>query len=135
MTLFQITALYVALNLMIAPVLMFRVGQQRIGKKINLGDGGDPTLFARIRAHGNFIENAPLLLIGLIALAQVSSAHNFAFTPYVLHGFGILITLGRVLHAHGMSSAGGKGRMYGTLMTIFCYFGMALTTLFMIVTA
>ena len=135
MTLFQIVAFYVALNLLLAPILMLRVGGKRIKKKINLGDGGDPMLLSRIRAHGNFTENAPLLLIGLMALAQVSSSHNFAFIPIALHSFGILITLGRVLHAHGMSSKNGKGRIYGTVMTLLCYLGMALTILFLIVTA
>ena len=41
MTLFQIVALYIALNLILTPILMYRVGQVRIGKKIDLGDGGD----------------------------------------------------------------------------------------------
>jgi len=46
MTLFEIVALYVAINLILAPVLMFRIGQVRIGKKINLGDGGDAIVHA-----------------------------------------------------------------------------------------
>lgn len=137
MTLFQIVAFYVALNLVLAPVLMFRVGQQRIGKKINLGDGGDAQLFARIRAHGNFTENAPLLLIGLMALAQVSNVHSFAIMPIVLHGFGLAITIGRVAHAYGMSEKGkgGKGRFIGTILTMLSYVGMAGTILFLIIAA
>ena len=55
MTTFQIVALYIALHLILAPILMFRVGQVRIKEKINLGDGDNPTLFARIRAHGNYV--------------------------------------------------------------------------------
>ncbi|HEV7344745.1 MAG TPA: MAPEG family protein [Devosia sp.] len=31
------------------------------------GDGGDPILFKRIRAHGNFIETAPLIAMALLA--------------------------------------------------------------------
>ncbi|WP_371396007.1 MAPEG family protein [Fretibacter rubidus] len=137
MTLFQIVALYVALNLLIAPFLMFRVGGQRIAKKVNLGDGGDPILFARIRAHGNFTENAPLLLIGLLALAMVSNVHSFAIVPIVLHGFGLAITLGRIAHAFGMSEKGksGKGRFIGTILTMLSYVGMAGTILFLIVAA
>jgi len=46
MTTFQIVAFYVALHLILAPILMFRVGQVRIKEKINLGDGDNPTLFA-----------------------------------------------------------------------------------------
>jgi len=91
MTLFEIFALYVAINLVLAPILMLRVGKQRLSKKVSLGDGGDATLLARIRAHGNFTENAPLLLIGLFALASLS------VLPVVLHIFGVAITLGRIL--------------------------------------
>ena len=66
MTSFQIVALYVALNLILVCVLMMRVGSQRMNKKVNIGDGGDSDLQARIRAHGNYTENAPLALLGLI---------------------------------------------------------------------
>lgn len=130
MTLFEIVALYAALNLLLAPVLMFRVGGQRIAKKVNLGDGGDPVLLSRIRAHGNFTENAPLLLVGLFALAALSAL------PLVLHIFGAAFTLGRVAHAFGMSDAGkdGKGRLIGTLLTMLSYLGMAGTLIFLIVT-
>jgi len=64
-TTYHIVAIYVALNLALAAILLYRVSQVRQGKKINLGDGGDEVMFARIRAHGNFTENAPLALLGL----------------------------------------------------------------------
>ena len=54
MTLFQIAALYIALNLILTPVLMYRVGQVRIRKNILLGDGGNDLLLSRMRAHANF---------------------------------------------------------------------------------
>ena len=73
MTLFQIVALYIALNLLLTPVLMYRVGQIRIRKNILLGDGGNDLLLSRMRAHANFTENAPLALIGLIALAMLGA--------------------------------------------------------------
>lgn len=127
MTLFEIVALYVAINLILAPVLMFRVGQVRLGKKINLGDGGDAELNSRIRAHGNFIENAPLLLLGLLALASLSAL------PIVLHIFGATFTIGRILHALGMSGALKQGRLLGTLSALLSYFGMAITLIYLII--
>jgi len=127
MTLFEIVALYAAINLILAPVLMFRVGQVRIGKKINLGDGGDTELISRVRAHGNFTENAPLLLIGLLVLASLSAL------PIVLHIFGATFTIGRVLHALGMSGAFKQGRLVGTLSAIVSYFGMAVTIIYLII--
>ncbi len=127
MTLFEIVALYAAINLILAPLLMLRVGKVRIGKKVNLGDGGDPDLLSRIRAHGNFAENAPLLLIGLLCLASLS------VLPIVLHVFGATFTLGRIFHALGMSGAFKQGRLVGTLATLLSYLGMAITLLYMII--
>ena len=128
MTLYQIAALYIALNLILAPLLMYRVGQVRIGKKINMGDGGDELMLSRIRAHGNFTENAPLALIGLIGLALLS-AH-----PIALHVFGAAFFIGRILHAMGMSGAFGKGRLFGTLLTLLTFFGQAGYILFLVFT-
>lgn len=128
MTLFQIVALYVALNLILAPILMFRVGQIRIKENINLGDGGNDLMLSRIRAHGNFTENAPLALIGLIALAMLQ-AH-----PIALHIFGAAFIIGRVAHAMGMAKTFGQGRLVGTMLTLFTYLGTVGYLLFLIFT-
>lgn len=126
MTLFQIVALYVALNMLLNPILMYRVGQVRIKEKINLGDGDNPLMLSRIRAHGNFIENAPLALIGLFAMAMMG-AH-----PIALHIFGAVFFIGRILHAMGMAGTFSQGRFLGTLSTLLTYVGTALYLLFLI---
>lgn len=128
MTLFQIAALYIALNMILAPILMFRVGQVRMSKDINLGDGGDDLMYARIRAHGNFTENAPLALLGLIGLAMLD-AH-----PIALHIFGAAFFIGRILHAMGMAKTFSQGRLVGTLLTLLTFFGQAGYILFLIFT-
>mgnify|MGYP000651618746 CR=1 FL=1 len=128
MTSFQIVAFYLALNLILAPILMYRVGQVRIKEKINLGDGGNDLMFARIRAHGNFTENAPLALLGLFGLAMLNAA------PIALHIFGAGFFIGRVLHAMGMAKTFSQGRLVGTLSTILTFFGQAFYLLFLIFT-
>ena len=128
MTLFQIAGLYIALNLALTPILMYRVGQIRIRKGISLGDGGNELLNARIRAHGNFTENAPLALIGLIGLAMLGA------NPIVLHIFGAGFFIGRILHAMGMAKTFGQGRLVGTLLTILTHFGQAGFILFLVFT-
>lgn len=130
MTHFEITGLYVALNLLLAPFLMMRVGQQRLAKKVSLGDGGDATVLARMRAHANFTENAPLALIGLIALAMLSAS------SIALHIFGAAFTFGRVAHAHGMAGkdANGIGRGIGALLTLLTFVGMAGYLLYLVFT-
>lgn len=130
MTSFQIVALYVALNLILTPILMFRVGQIRIKNNISLGDGDNPALLARIRAHANFTETAPIALIGLIVLAMMN-AHTIA-----LHIFGAAFFIGRLAHAHGMAqkAANGKGRIIGTLLTLGTFFGSAIYLLILVFT-
>jgi len=122
MTLFQIVGFYTALHLLLLPVLMFRIGQIRMSKKISLGDGGNDALNVRIRTHGNFIETTPLALIGLFALAGLGAA------PLALHIFGAGFFLGRVLHAHGMTkkNALGHGRTIGMLLTLLTFLGTAI---------
>ena len=129
MTLFEIVALYVALNLLLAPALMYRVGKIRIRRKINLGDGGDDLLFSRIRAHGNFTENAPLALLGLFALAMLNAP------TIVLHIFGAGFFIGRILHAMGMSKFFENGRLIGTILTLLSYLGQVITILVLILTS
>ena len=51
MTSLQIVALYAGLNLLLMPILMYRVGLARQAAKVNLGDGGDQNLLQRIRAE------------------------------------------------------------------------------------
>jgi len=131
MTHLQIAARYLALHLILAPILMMRAGQVRLSGKVSLGDGGNQTLMARIRAHGNYAENTPLALIGLFALALLQAA------PIALHIFGGGFLLGRVLHAAGMSAPNseGKGRAIGMLLTLVSFIGTAIYLLILIFTS
>ncbi|WP_298917773.1 MAPEG family protein [uncultured Algimonas sp.] len=126
MTTFQIVAFYVALTLLMNPFLMLRIGLVRQKKRINLGDGGDADMQARIRAHGNFVEVAPLVLIGLIAIAMLSGP------PVMLHLFGATYIAGRLLHFLGMRGTLGSGRLIGTMMTLLVFLGQGLYILFLI---
>jgi len=120
MTLLEIVAFYIALNLLLATLLFARVSQFRFSKKINLGDGGDNQMTARIRAQGNFIENTPFALLGLIGLAMLK-AH-----PIALHIFGILFFIGRIIHAIGMANIFNQGRLIGSILTLSSFIGQAL---------
>jgi uncharacterized membrane protein YecN with MAPEG domain len=126
MTNFEIVAIYIALSLLLNPALMLRIGLHRQKKKINLGDGGDPDMLARVRAHGNFTEVAPLALIGLIAVAMLNGSH------IALHLFGATYFIGRVLHFLGMRGTFGQGRLIGTLLTLFTFLGLGLYLLYLI---
>lgn len=50
------------------------VGLRRRSTGVLRGDGGDTALFKRIRIHGNFIENAPLMALVLLAAEMLGIA-------------------------------------------------------------
>ena len=93
----MITGLYAGLCGLLFVVLYVRVSQRRLATKIGAGSGGDTVLEQRIRAHANFTENAPLVLI-LLFLFERGGAE-----PIYVHAFGASFVLARVLHAEGLS--------------------------------
>jgi uncharacterized membrane protein YecN with MAPEG domain len=76
--------------------LAFRASQMRIAGKISIGDGGNPRMLARSRAHANFVEYAPffLILLGLIEYARGPESW--------LWGVSALFMAARIAHPLGM---------------------------------
>lgn len=99
--------------------LGLRIGRVRAAEKILVGDGGNPRLIARMRAHLNFAEYAPiiLILIGLIEFAKGTQ-----LWLWVVAGAFIL---GRVLHAFGMDGWM-PGRMIGIATTMLTMIGLGI---------
>jgi uncharacterized membrane protein YecN with MAPEG domain len=96
-----------------------RIGQLRIGKRISVGDGGDPRLLARMRAHANFAEYAPIVLI-LIALIEFAVGSQLW-----LWVVAAVFVLGRILHGFGMDGAM-RLRQIGIATTMLIMVGLAL---------
>ena len=121
MTNLQIVALYAGINLIVLPILMYRVGQLRMSTKTSLGEGDDFNLLSRIRAHANFTENTPLALIGLFIMAQLGGV-----PAWLMHALGGGFTFGRLAHAHGMAQdkALGKGRTVGAALSLLIFLVM-----------
>jgi uncharacterized protein len=67
------TAPYAALLGLLGAALTINVILNRVRSGINAGDGGVPALAQAIRAHANFVEQAPIALI-VLGLAEVSGA-------------------------------------------------------------
>ena len=100
--------------------LMIRVGQVRSSEKVSIGDGGNENVIRRMRAHSNYIESAPfvVLLVAAIELASTTS-------PTWLWIVSGLYLLGRVAHGVGMDNGKfGKGRMVGTIITMLTLLGL-----------
>ncbi|MFZ4807121.1 MAG: MAPEG family protein [Hyphomicrobiaceae bacterium] len=94
-----ITALYAGLLGPLLVVLAVRVIDARRAAKVALGDGGQPLLLRRMRAHANFAEYVPLALL-LLALAE-----SLATFAAVLHAAGLALVAGRAVHAFGVSQS------------------------------
>ena len=107
-----VTALYAGSLALWFLVLSYRVvGRRRTG--IFLGDGGDPGMLRVVRGHANFAEYVPLALI-MLAILEVSGTSLLA-----LHGLGLALLAGRLLHGYALSFTQqfGFGRFWGTLLT------------------
>lgn len=76
------------------------------------GDGGNPLLARRMRAHANFIEYTPMILI-LFALIEMALEASL----WLWIG-ALLYVLARILHALGMDASGpSRPRAIGALLT------------------
>jgi uncharacterized membrane protein YecN with MAPEG domain len=91
-----LTASYTAILALIYLALSFWVVAGRVKHKAIHGDGGSSALSKRIRAHANFIEYVPLLLI-MAALLEGGGAR--ASTIHALLG---VLVVARILHPFGM---------------------------------
>lgn len=91
--------------------LAFAISAVRMSSKVMLGDGGDPALQARTRAHANFVEYAPfvLALVAAIELARGPRSWLWALASAFL--------LARVAHGLGMIRAIVPLRAVGALAT------------------
>ena len=102
--------------------LAMRVGRVRMSEKVSIGDGGKDNLVRRMRAHSNYVENTPFVLI---LLALVELAHGPSLW---LWGAGVLYLVARILHAFGMDGLG-WGRTAGVLISMLTQLGLAVAAL------
>ena len=113
----EIAALYCGVNILLLLVLAYLVTSGRRRHKITLGDGGHEAMSRTIRAHANAAEYIPAGLIGIVVLSLFES-----LPIWILHGGGISLTLGRVLHAWGLhTGAFNQARVLGTALSWLAY--------------
>lgn len=119
-------ALWAGLCLILLLVLSVLVTRQRRKHDVVIGDGGVPALIQAIRAFGNATEYVPAALAGLGLLALVGAP------PLLIHPIGLILFVGRVLHAVGLSRSTGASwpRVSGVLATWIAYVAIAAALLF-----
>ncbi|MFN3585444.1 MAPEG family protein [Phenylobacterium sp.] len=119
-------ALWAGLHLFLLLILSVLVTRQRRKHKVAIGDGGVPELERAIRAFGNATEYVPAALIGLAVLALAGAP------ALLIHLLGLLLFLGRILHALGLSRSAEATlpRAAGVLATWVAYIAAAAALLF-----
>ncbi|HET7610207.1 MAG TPA: MAPEG family protein [Rhodanobacteraceae bacterium] len=117
-----IAGFYAALGALLIVALGVRVMWLRNTRRVGLGAGGDAVLARAIRAHANAAEYLPIALLLLVLLALEQTR------PGLLHMFGIVLIVARILHAIGLSTASGRslGRIAGIGLTVAVIIAMAI---------
>lgn len=109
---------YTALNALIMLVLGILVTRARVVTQTEIGDAGKPTMAGPLRAHANNTEYVPMALLLMWGLASPIGG-----SIWLVHGVGIPLTLGRILHAFGLSRSTGTStsRLLGIMLTWIAY--------------
>lgn len=91
-----LTAMYAGLFGLILAALSVWVVAGRVGTGSNFGDGPGERLRGRVRAHSNFTEYVPLILL-IVALLELMQTRN-----WIIHALLLPLLLARVAHPFGM---------------------------------
>ncbi len=92
----SITAAYLGILALLYAVLGLQVSRLRRGNQVLFGDGGNIKLRSAIRAHANFAEYVPLIVL-MVAMLEMSGMP--AARVHLLMG---ALLVARLLHPLGM---------------------------------
>jgi uncharacterized membrane protein YecN with MAPEG domain len=92
----SITAAYLGILALLYAVLGLQVSRLRRGNQVLFGDGGNIKLRSAIRAHANFAEYVPLIVL-MVAMLEISGIP--AARVHLLMG---ALLVARLLHPLGM---------------------------------
>lgn len=93
----MIVSLYASLLAIIFIFLSVLVIKARISAQVAIGSGNSKILEQRIRAHANFSEYTPFVLL-LLFMAEYQGMAN-----YIIHLLGILFLTGRISHLYSLA--------------------------------
>lgn len=92
-----ITGYYAALLALLLFALSVRVIQARVAARVAIGLGDGVRLLRASRAHGNFVEYVPIILVMMLLLELGGAA------GWLLHALGSMTLAGRISHALAIS--------------------------------
>ncbi len=108
----QVTTLFIGVFVLVQIPMTVMVGYRRAVTGIQFFDGGDQTLLRRMRAHGNYTETVPIVLLAMAA-AELTGAPT-----WLLWGGGVSLLVGRLMHAAVLVLRGwGLPRAIGMILT------------------
>ncbi|MFN7397556.1 MAG: MAPEG family protein [Sandaracinobacter sp.] len=117
----QITMMSAGILGLLLLFLGIRVVQLRMQTRISLGDGDDPDMVTRVRAHGNAAEWIPIGLFLLFLAEQAQGSHWLVVT-----GAAFLVA-GRLLHPFGLANRSpNAARTLGMVLTWTALGGLAI---------
>ncbi len=108
-----VTPIYLAVAVVLYSVMAVTIIAIRRKRRISIGDGAQQDFARIIRGHGNFAEYVPIALLALV-IAELSGV-----PAVVLHGCGIVLIIGRSLHAYCFlcTPSGLNSRVSGMILT------------------
>lgn len=107
-----VTAFFIGVFALIQIPLTVMVGFRRAQTGIQFFDGGDQTLLRRMRAHANYTETVPIVLLAMAA------AELGALPHWALWAGGCSLLVGRIMHAAILVTRGwGLPRAIGMILT------------------
>jgi uncharacterized membrane protein YecN with MAPEG domain len=100
--------------------LASRCVRTRLNGPGGVGDLGIPELQARMRAHSNFVEYTPFVIVLMVLLEYAGGSGPW------LQGIGVVYLLGRVLHAFGIERPKFTMQFIGALATWIVLLALAI---------
>lgn len=113
----MITPIYTAILAFMLAGLYLNVVRVRRKHKVGMGNGGNPAVAKAVRAHGNFIETVPFIVL-MMAMLETMGA-----VAVVLHGMGALLVFSRLLSIWGLAESTGTsmGRFSAGIITVLLF--------------
>ena len=105
--------------------LAYRCVRIRLNGPGGVGDLGIPSLLARMRAHANFVEYTPFVLILMALLEYAGGSRTW------LQGLGAVYIVGRIVHAFGIERPKFTMQLIGSLVTWAVLLGLAVWALWL----
>ncbi len=117
----QAAALQIGLLIVLMLGLKLYVGNRRARLKVPSGDVTNPEFGRATRVQLNAVEDVPVLMIGIAALAALG------MSAWYIHLVGFVLLAARIAHAVGLSGSSGfsLGRAAGTVGTLLVYLAVA----------